>query len=268
MPDIRVGPGEILIDRDYAALTTSGFLVAREQGPVTFQQAALDVHMSDDVKVRAGDGVSALEPLDEDGRRYIVINPGEALSVKTAERFCVPPDMQGQVSPKAVLTTLGLTFATTHVDPGYTDHLYLPIVNAGQSPVKLEVGRAIGKVQFERLRRAVQEPWQGSSGFRDFAAELIVDRRPLEERLRRTERTVRWLTLVTFFLLGVIFTMLWDDPVSDLVDGIEISDRFSETVVAPIVVGLLLAGVVAAWGSAMRLGRAIWTKIAPWEDSP
>lgn len=235
---VCVEPGDTITDWDYAALTGAGFLVARDDAsPLNFEQAALDVHMSDDARVRRGEAVTT-QPV-KDG--HLVIQPGETLSIKTQERFYIPADVQGQVSPKALLTTLGLSFPTTHVDPGYDDHLYLPVVNAGQSPVRLPVGRAIGKVELQRLRRPVQFPWSGASGFRDFASELIEPGRPLEARRRRVEIHVSflwiWVVLLTAYVLS--------EPVADLFETIDIKGGFVDNLGAPIVVIVASAALIA-----------------------
>jgi deoxycytidine triphosphate deaminase len=272
VPGVEARPGEVLIDEDYHALAACDLLVKRGGGDpeLSYEQAALDVHMSDEVRKLVNDEVGGLRKLDfDDG--HIIIRPGDLVVVGTQERFRVPHDVQGQVSPKAKLTTVGLLFPTTHVDPGYTGPLYLPIFNAGPSTVRLPLALAIGKVEFQRLGRKVRIPWTGKSSFSTVDSELIVPGRSgPAERQERLRKDLRRLTLWWLLLSVVVLAMLLSGPVSDALEDLDWDFFTKEGVkayVAPVVVAVVVAAMLYVIGVGVQNARG-WFRKLPGASEP
>lgn len=267
LPGVEVAPGGVFIDRDYEGAVAAETLVFRSDAAPVYTQCCIDVHCSAEAFQLARDrtrrqSVHPRRDKDDPDTPYFLLRAGAVLVVKTEERFEVPADVQGQVSPKAQLTTLGLSFPTTHVDPGYDQELYLPVMNMGPFDVKVVVGRAIGKVEFQRLARPVAEPWSGHTGFSDFARDLIVEVNPPREQIRRLQR-LSWLFAGWVILLTLaVLAMLFQTPLHKLARWLESSEFVAAVAVAVVSAGLIsLAGLSAAL---VRKGIRSWRE----EQSP
>lgn len=167
-------PGCVLTDRDWNQLAQQDVLVRRfraeERTGISVQEACLEVHLAETVKLTAT-GEEKVIPEGED----VFICPGEVVLITTQEHFTVPHDVQGQMSPKGKLLTIGLSAPTTQVDPGFTGPLFLAIANPGPRPVKLPGGYAVAKVEMQVLCAPVDRPWIGKNpAYSYFARELIA----------------------------------------------------------------------------------------------
>lgn len=208
VPGVSATPSAIILDRDYIALKSASHrMVTRNEGKdkVTFDQACLDVHLGEAAR-RLAANRSEEEVVPIDGKFRIAA--GDVLSIESEEDFRLPADVQGQVSPKAKLTTLGLFFPTTHVDPGFTGHLFLPIINAGPRAVLLPAGEAVGKVELQRLASDVQDPWKGSSGFGNFRDDWVVDGPSVADDREAVRAKIRLLQAWCIALTVSVLTLM------------------------------------------------------------
>ncbi len=73
----------------------------------------------------------------EDKKEYVDINPRQIALLYTKEFFNFPDNIIGFVVSRGLLFTLGLTPETTYVDPGFSGHLYITIVNNNENIVRL-----------------------------------------------------------------------------------------------------------------------------------
>lgn len=143
----------------------------------------------------------------------IVLNKGETAMVSTAEKFCVPWGIVGNMSQKFSLAKEGLLVHTgSIVDPGYgmrkggkgweadedvRVHFYL--VNVGKDPIILKPGQSIVTIQFseieepsEKKERPRRPPELGADSV-EFFSVMNLYRTAQEELQRKMEDDVRRL---------------------------------------------------------------------------
>jgi deoxycytidine triphosphate deaminase len=240
---VEVPAGGVLTDRELKVLAQERAIVTRGNGSINADQACVDVHMADDV-FKLGESLTDQVPRETDGSFHI--RPGQVLRLTTQETFKLPADVQGQVSPKAWMTTLGLFFPTTHVDPGYDDRLYLPVMNAGPHVVMLEPGRAIGKVELQRLGSDVGNAWKGkSSFFENPAFKWVVSTPPnADEESAAIRRTLAWHRLWLVVVLVIALAGVTREAIGSLVASVDFEHPIAAGVVLASV-GILLGGFIA-----------------------
>jgi deoxycytidine triphosphate deaminase len=229
-------------------------MVTRNEGKdkVTFVQACLDVHLGEVARrLAANRSEEQVAPIGGKFR----IAAGDVLSIRSEEDFRLPADVQGQVSPKAKLTTLGLFFPTTHVDPGFTGPLFLPIINAGPRAVLLPVGEAVGKVELQRLASAVHDPWKGTSGFGNFRDDWVVEGPTVADDREAVRTKIRLLQAWCIALTMAVLTLMVAPQLRSI--GIHLN-ALEEDVVAPVVV-LAVAGASKVVATRVRMSiKRLW----------
>lgn len=253
---VGVPPGSVLVDRDYLALVGAKHEIVRNgMRSVTADQACVAIHLGSKAVRLTADRTRAVVEPSEAGTFEIAA--GDVLSIESQEIFRLPADVQGQVSPKAKLTTLGLFFPTTHVDPGFVGHLYLPIINAGPRGVDLPVGASVGKVELQRLSSAVQDPWKGSSGFGSFEWHWVQGGPTVAEQRAEMVARIRLLQWAVIALTVAVLALLLSPLISDWLSELDLGD-FAEKVLAPALAALIVAGLalipalVRAKGKSLR----------------
>ena len=134
--------------------------------PGTWQESAIggasyDLHIAKDFLISGG----KTHPV---GRtiKDIAIASGETALVSTQERFCMPWNLVGNMSPKFTLVTDGLLIHTgSIVDPGFglrnvkgkwladaDERVHFFLVNVGARPITLRAGDPIATLQFADVK--------------------------------------------------------------------------------------------------------------------
>jgi dCTP deaminase len=124
--------------------------------------ASVDLHLGEEVRIRAGDGS---EPIDVDtatdfrevtevvelGEGF-VLDPGETVHGVTRERVFLPPDLCAWIDGRSSIARLGLTVHVTSgfVHPGVRNHQVLEMRNLSRVPLRLKPGIRICQVILER----------------------------------------------------------------------------------------------------------------------
>src|SRR5438876_8828327 len=75
--------------------------------------------------------------------KEVVIPPGTTCTIQSLEKVHIPTDMKGRLALRAFHAKRLIFFAGGVIDPGYDDHLFLPVVNLSDIPVKLEYGEKL-----------------------------------------------------------------------------------------------------------------------------
>jgi deoxycytidine triphosphate deaminase len=249
-------PGCVLTDGDWKRLADKEVLVERfvggERTDIRVQEACLEVHLAKAVKLTAT-GEEEVIPEGED----VVICPGDVVIIATEEHFTVPHDVQGQMSPKAKLLTIGLSAPTTQVDPGFAGQLFLAIANPGPRAVKLPGGYAVAKVEMQVLCDVVDRPWVGKNpAYSYFARELIAPAdNPCDPSLARRIQTLqRWLLVLTASVLCVPVTF----GVIEIIHALDLGKAgFGQDVLAGLV-AIGLGAILARMLKPVRLVRTLW----------
>lgn len=98
-----------------------------------------------------------------ENRGSATIHPGEFALITTLETLNVPTDVAGHIGIRSFYTRKGLVLlAGSHLDPGYQGHLTLGVYNAAPRNVTLEYREGFCTVEFHKLRKEVEEPYESS----------------------------------------------------------------------------------------------------------
>jgi dCTP deaminase len=110
--------------------------------------------------------------LTEDARRIdvgeggkVLIKPGHRVVLITHEELIIPPHIIARIISKGSLFSVGLTPVCTYADPGFPGNLGIVTQNISDKYIELPVGESIAKVDFSRLSKPVDRPYQGQHGY-------------------------------------------------------------------------------------------------------
>lgn len=138
------------------------------------QACSLDLTIGEilDPGAKAGDPGSHGNSLQE-----LVLCQGATAVIRTGEALLMPPDIGGIAFPPAHVSIKGLLMTNPgHVDPGYSGHLHLTVINMGKKSYPLKRGERIARVLLFKLDAAPaadyasRHPRQGAS---PLTAELL-----------------------------------------------------------------------------------------------
>jgi len=92
----------------------------------------------------------------------IGILPGQFVSVLTLERLTLPLNICGRVGLRSFYARRGLiSFHGTQVDPGFSGHLVVPLVNMGPEAIILDYGKPFVTLELNYLETASSKPYFG-----------------------------------------------------------------------------------------------------------
>jgi deoxycytidine triphosphate deaminase len=204
----------ILVDRELQRLLDAGELATRksQERPVV-SEACVELHVGD-VAWRLGkNGAIQRDKLTADG--FLRLKPGEIVSVVTDERVELPDDGYGRIYPKGKITTVGLSMASTTIDPGFRGHLNLTLHNDTAVHIKIEVGDSIAKFDVTKLHQPVQHRYSGSHGSAidslPFSNQLFdLNRESISQGSRSLGiyQALLLMAVATIFVLSIALT--WD----------------------------------------------------------
>lgn len=103
-------------------------------------------------------------PVDMQARPY-VIGAGEMLLASTLERVTVDNGLAARVEGKSSIGRLGLAVHVTagFIDPGFSGHITLELVNHNPRPLILHPGMRIGQLCVFRMTSPAEHPY-GAAG--------------------------------------------------------------------------------------------------------
>jgi deoxycytidine triphosphate deaminase len=142
-------PRSVLADHDLQALVNADEVVTGETMRPRTKESCVELtigrtvhrpfrpHGEDRVQLQAG--------------KVITVEPGEVVSIVTNEHLDLPLDGYGRIYPKGRMTTIGLSIASTNVDPGFRGALIISVTNASGAPIRLECGASIAKLEISKL---------------------------------------------------------------------------------------------------------------------
>ncbi len=97
-----------------------------------------------------------ITPIDLEVKHSREIPPGRAAILYSLEKVRMPVGMKGRLSMKSSVATKLLLFAGGPIDPGYKGHLFLPLANLSDVPIRITYGEAIVTAEFVRLGQDAQ----------------------------------------------------------------------------------------------------------------
>lgn len=91
-------------------------------------------------------------------REKLPLKQGETAVIRTAEKLQLPNDVSGFGFPPSTDVSLAglLTTNPGHIDPGYSGHLHLTVINMGSETFVLKKGDRVMRLLFFRLKTPVQ----------------------------------------------------------------------------------------------------------------
>lgn len=87
----------------------------------------------------------------------LVIIPGELLFAYTFEYVKMPKNMVGRIEARARLAKLGLIVSSGVIDPGFSDHIFLSLFNAGNFPLAIRPLTRVVSLSLEKINSVLQD---------------------------------------------------------------------------------------------------------------
>lgn len=85
------------------------------------------------------------------------IMPNEYILVKTKEKFNFPEFLTGHIRPRTTFSRLGLILSDQHVNPTFSGHLYLGLLNTTPNTIEIYPDLKIGQMVFEEIEGEITE---------------------------------------------------------------------------------------------------------------
>jgi len=138
------------------------------------QPASIDLKVGGKaMKGRAGEELAKVIDLVKENE--VGILPGQFVSVLTLERLSLPPNICGRLGLRSSYARKGLvSFHGTQVDPGFSGHLVVPLVNMGPQLITLRYGKPFSTLELSYLETASSKPYSGGyQNQNDFSLEDV-----------------------------------------------------------------------------------------------
>jgi len=121
------------------------------------------------IDLRVGGRVMKSPFLNEGGKvvdlvkeKRAEILPGQFAAVLTLERLSLPLNICGRMGLRSFYARRGLiSFHGTQVDPGFSGHLVVPLVNMGPEPITLHYGQPFSTMELNYVETASSKPYSG-----------------------------------------------------------------------------------------------------------
>lgn len=150
----------LLSDHDLAEALRLGSLGIEPYDPVLMQPSSIDVRLDRHALVwPTGNGIGVIDPavhnpmvtVDLNGPGHLM--PGQMMLGSTLECITVGAGLAARVEGKSSLGRLGLAVHVTagFIDPGFSGHVTLELVNHAPKPIRLYPGMRIGQLCVFRL---------------------------------------------------------------------------------------------------------------------
>ena len=103
-------------------------------------------------------GYTHVQTPDGDG---VSLKPGQSILLGTLEHFTMPDDVVGYVRDKSTWARQGLFNAQGVLEPGWSGHLSVRVVNHGNEPLTIVHGEPIAQVVFHQMDRTPERLYTG-----------------------------------------------------------------------------------------------------------
>jgi deoxycytidine triphosphate deaminase len=215
----------ILTDQDIAAEISAGRLI-KSGLPEYIEACSYDL--------RAGT-IFQRGKIIKGADDYVVLEPGDIISLFTLEELSLPADMTATVFPINSMSSQGLLVLNPgHIDPGFSGPLTVRAINLRSTPQTIDIKNPIFTVIFERLPKPVTKPYNERHT-------LITDRDKLERAFKSTDLQQNPLSMGRLVMLGKDRPLMTGDEVDR-----RIRDHWStKATLVGTLMGMLLAGIAA-----------------------
>ena len=153
--------------------------------------------------------------------RDLTIEPYEVAVIKIKEKVCLPRFLIGRWNIKVGLAYKGLMWVGgAQVDPGFKGHLYCPIYNLSNRPVRLEQGDQLAVIDFVKTTpfragteysKEFETAKNTDRDFYDYRADQLEsalieqadDIKDVKAQAKSVDTRVTWFTTLVVSLLGL-----------------------------------------------------------------
>ncbi len=92
---------------------------------------------------------------------YAILNPGEIVLAKTAEKITIPPNILGKLEGRSRYARMGLSVHITSavVQPGSDNHQILEILNSAPFAIVLKKGMRVSQIFFHEMKSPTSRPY-------------------------------------------------------------------------------------------------------------
>lgn len=92
---------------------------------------------------------------------YAILNPGEIVLAKTAEKITLPPNILGKLEGRSRYARMGLSVHITSavVQPGSDNHQILEILNSAPFTIALKKGMRVSQIFFHEMKSPSSRPY-------------------------------------------------------------------------------------------------------------
>lgn len=152
----------------------------------------------------------------------ILLDPGNFMLITTYERLTLPKNVRGKVGLRSRHSLAGLVnLSGPQIDPGFSGHLTLGIVNMGPRRRVIQFKERFFTVEFDRLEQTPERQYSGTFQRTEHIAPALIDAVTDDEsrsipdmtrRLAKAEREIalhRWgLTVVGIPIALAVVTQI------------------------------------------------------------
>lgn len=100
-----------------------------------------------------------------DEQNPLIVRPQEVTTIITLEEVDLPDFILARIISKGQLFSIGLSPVITYADPGFSGNLGITFINLSRKTIKFNYRDTICKIEFEKLGKAVAEPYRGPHNF-------------------------------------------------------------------------------------------------------
>ena len=94
-------------------------------------------------------------------KQAVTLLPGECKLASTVEHFSMPFDLLAMVADKSTWARRFVTVQHTVIEPGWSGHLTLELINHSALIVEIPAGAPIAQIIFHALDEPTQQPYSG-----------------------------------------------------------------------------------------------------------
>ena len=112
-----------------------------------------------DVKAFNKELMVEAEPVEQNGSTFFVLPPFSYALGVSVELLTMPPNIMGLTDGKSTYARQGTIINVTPIEPGWSGHLTICIVNPLAFPVRIYANEGIVQVMFARLSSAADQDY-------------------------------------------------------------------------------------------------------------
>ena len=112
-----------------------------------------------DVKAFNKELMVEVEPVEQNGSTFFVLPPFSYALGVSVELLTMPPNIMGLTDGKSTYARQGTIINVTPIEPGWSGHLTICIVNPLAFPVRIYANEGIVQVMFARLSSAADQDY-------------------------------------------------------------------------------------------------------------